>query len=426
MLPQLLRAFRGTPQTSTGETANMLMLGRELRLPDLLMSNPPPSDQQEHSEYVQRLVDRLEEAHALLREQQMTVRQDDGEEPPLFQTGDLVLVQNTRRRKGENPKLQPKFVGPYEVVAAFGNHTYQLERLGQTTTQNECRLKLYQACTERRGQAPGLLADKGCKTPGKNTKAKRQPNKHLGGYVEGRYMEPRVQLEYLPEPNVIPNERATNILENAEERIKLEGEITEEVDSNHSFSATTNEGRESDFTRNLLQDADVDNSLDENLLQEINNSHEYLGDDLLQDTDSVRERNLLQDTDVDNSSDENLLQEINNSQEEIIEQNLLQDAEGDNFTRDAIEQTLLQDAGVGDSSDEDIEQYLELPASVTTRSGRVSKPPERLQDFFCGEINGPIIDEQTKNNGANKFFNPPTAHTDKMIMVFIISQLKNR
>ena len=59
----------------------MLMLGRELHLPDLLMSNPPPSDQKEHSEYVQRLVLRLEEAYALLREQQMTVRQDDGEEP---------------------------------------------------------------------------------------------------------------------------------------------------------------------------------------------------------------------------------------------------------------------------------------------------------------------------------------------------------
>ena len=80
---QLLRAFRGAPQTSTGETANMMLLDRELRLPDLLMSNPPPSDQQAHSEYVQRIVKRLEEAHALLREQQMAVRQDDGEEPPL-------------------------------------------------------------------------------------------------------------------------------------------------------------------------------------------------------------------------------------------------------------------------------------------------------------------------------------------------------
>ena len=65
--------------------------------------------------------------------------------PLLFQSGDLVLVQNTRRRKGENPKLQPKFVGSYKVLAVFGNHTYQLEELSQT--QNECRLKLYQACT---------------------------------------------------------------------------------------------------------------------------------------------------------------------------------------------------------------------------------------------------------------------------------------
>ena len=341
------------PQTSTKETANMLMLGRELSLSDLLISNLPPSDQQEHSEYVQSLIDCLEEAYALIRKQQLTVRQDDGEEPSLFQTGDLVLVQNTRRRKNENPKLQPKFVGPYEVVAAFGNHTCQLKSSGQTTTQNECRLKLYQACTERRVQAPGLLADKGCKTPVKNTKTKRQPSKHLGGYVEGRYMEPRVQLEYLPDPNVISNERTTNILEGAEERVKVE--IEEEVDLNHSFNATTNEGREPDFTKNLLQDADADNSLDENLLQEINTSHEYLDDDPLRDTDSAYEQNLLQDTDVDNFSDENLLQEINNSRKEIIEKNLLQDAEVDNFNRDAIEQTLLQDPGVGNSNEDDIE-----------------------------------------------------------------------
>ena len=74
MLPKRLRAFHGTHQASTGESANMLMLGRELRLPDILMNNPPPSDQQVYSEYVQRMVERLEEAHTLLREQQMAVR----------------------------------------------------------------------------------------------------------------------------------------------------------------------------------------------------------------------------------------------------------------------------------------------------------------------------------------------------------------
>ena len=43
----------------------MLMLGRELRLLDLLVSNPPPSDYQAHSEYIHGMVEHLEEAHTL-------------------------------------------------------------------------------------------------------------------------------------------------------------------------------------------------------------------------------------------------------------------------------------------------------------------------------------------------------------------------
>ena len=87
------------------------MLGWKLRLPDLLTSNPPPIEHQAHHEYTQELVQQLEEAHDMLKEQKMAVRQKDCEEPPLFQTGDLVLLQNVRQKKGENPKLQPKFVG---------------------------------------------------------------------------------------------------------------------------------------------------------------------------------------------------------------------------------------------------------------------------------------------------------------------------
>ena len=150
------------------------MLGRELHLPDLLTSNPPPREHQAHHEYTQELVERLEEAHDMLREQQMVVRQKDGEEPPLFQPGDLVLLQNVRRKKGENPKLQPKFAGPYEVIAAFDNHTYSLERLGQRTLQNEYRLKLYRPCEEKTGQAPGTLDPTGCKKPAKTRQNRRQ------------------------------------------------------------------------------------------------------------------------------------------------------------------------------------------------------------------------------------------------------------
>ena len=68
----------------TGETANLLMLNRELRLPDLLTSNLPPREHQAHHEYTQELIERLEKVHDMLREQQMAVRLEDGDEPPLF------------------------------------------------------------------------------------------------------------------------------------------------------------------------------------------------------------------------------------------------------------------------------------------------------------------------------------------------------
>ena len=81
------------------------MLGRELRLSALLTSNPPSRERQAHHEYTQKLIERLEEVHKMLREQQMAVHQEDSKGPPLFQSGDLVLLQNVRWKKGENSKL---------------------------------------------------------------------------------------------------------------------------------------------------------------------------------------------------------------------------------------------------------------------------------------------------------------------------------
>ena len=41
LLPQIMRALRGTPHSTTGETSNALMLGRETRLPDQLQYQTP-------------------------------------------------------------------------------------------------------------------------------------------------------------------------------------------------------------------------------------------------------------------------------------------------------------------------------------------------------------------------------------------------
>ena len=110
------------------------------------------------TEYTREMIKHLEETHKLLRNQQMAVRQGDSvdvrqktnsEDPPLlFQFGNLVLMQNVRQKKGETLKLQPKFAGAYKVLKTFSNHTYLLNRLGQSTIQNKCRLELYKPCEE--------------------------------------------------------------------------------------------------------------------------------------------------------------------------------------------------------------------------------------------------------------------------------------
>jgi len=153
VLPQVMRACRSTSHTSTGETPNLLMLGRETRVPDHLTYHVPEQDYSVHA-YASELVEWMKVAHEILQEKQWQVRKEDSEEPPLYQVGDWVWMINYRRPRGQAAKLQPKFVGPYTVVEVMLNHTYKLERSGQVTIQNETCLKLYWASPDATGEAP--------------------------------------------------------------------------------------------------------------------------------------------------------------------------------------------------------------------------------------------------------------------------------
>jgi len=84
------------------------------------------------------------------------VRNEDSEEPSLYQVEDWVWTASRRRRRGQAAKLQPKFVGPYVAVEAMPNHTYKIERSGQVSIQNEAGLKLYWSSPEAVGEAPPL------------------------------------------------------------------------------------------------------------------------------------------------------------------------------------------------------------------------------------------------------------------------------
>jgi len=105
-------------------------------VPDYLAYHIPEPDHSVH-EYAGELIERLRVAHEILRETQWQVRQEDADEPPLYQAEDWVWMDNYRRCRGQAAKLQPKFVGLYVVVEAMPNHTYKLERSGQVSVQFE-------------------------------------------------------------------------------------------------------------------------------------------------------------------------------------------------------------------------------------------------------------------------------------------------
>lgn len=66
LLPQLMTAFQGIPHSVTGETPNQLMLARELRLPDQLLTQTTPDSDVPQHEYVLEVQKRIAEAHRML------------------------------------------------------------------------------------------------------------------------------------------------------------------------------------------------------------------------------------------------------------------------------------------------------------------------------------------------------------------------
>ena len=156
LLPHIMRVFRATPHSSTGESPNFMMFGRELRLPDQLVHETTAASIQSPVKYVIEKERLLQLAHELVRSDQRRILTEDSEEPPLFKIGDSVLLLSKKKKKGESKKLQPRYVGPYTITQAWANHTYRVEKGRKSSVENEVRLKLHRPCPTRIGQAPPL------------------------------------------------------------------------------------------------------------------------------------------------------------------------------------------------------------------------------------------------------------------------------
>lgn len=149
-----MRTFYGLPHSITDETTNYMITCREMRLPDNLLYDPLPPVSQSVLDYTHDLNGQMWAAYRFLRKQQNDTVGGNRDEPLRFMKGDLVLLENRSQRNRKNGKLHPPFVGSFTRKEVCDNHTYKIDNQGQSSVQNERRLKLFRPSEGPKGQAP--------------------------------------------------------------------------------------------------------------------------------------------------------------------------------------------------------------------------------------------------------------------------------
>jgi len=149
-LSYLTAAYRATPHESTGFTPNMLMLGREVRLPDVTHTSNSASSTP--GMYCKELRKALSEAHEMARQQLKKSAQKQRSQYDVkissspYKAGDLVWYLSENRKEGICPKLQPLYKGPALVLKMLNevNFQVQLDSAGTTRVLHHDKLKPYQ------------------------------------------------------------------------------------------------------------------------------------------------------------------------------------------------------------------------------------------------------------------------------------------
>ena len=151
-VPLLTMAYRATPQSSTGVSPNMMMLGREVNLPlDIMYEKLPDHIVDQEVEYITSLKERMEKAHDYARTQlgKNANRQkkyyDIKSSGKTFDTGDLVWLFCPRKKVGISPKLQRFWTGPYLIVEKVGDVLYRIQASKRSNSKvvHFDRLKAY-------------------------------------------------------------------------------------------------------------------------------------------------------------------------------------------------------------------------------------------------------------------------------------------
>ena len=134
ILPMTLMAYRSAEQESTKHSPNMMMFGREIRLPvDLLFGTGPSETVQSESDYVSNLREKLCIAHDSAREniKNASEKQKNNYDYRVhfndYKVGDYVWLFNPKRKVGLSPKLQSNWEGPYKITSVISDLVYRIQ-----------------------------------------------------------------------------------------------------------------------------------------------------------------------------------------------------------------------------------------------------------------------------------------------------------
>ena len=132
-LPYVMMAYRSSEHETTGMSPNILMLGREVSTPlDLMFELPQLIRPIPNNQWVWELRDRIESAHALVREytQQAMHRQKQIHDMRMsyetFTIGDQVFVYFPVKKIGTSSKFTSFWRGPYTITDKLSDILYKV------------------------------------------------------------------------------------------------------------------------------------------------------------------------------------------------------------------------------------------------------------------------------------------------------------
>lgn len=128
LLPAAELAYNCTTHSSTGLTPFEVMIGENpLRACDLdVIDDLQPTVSPPMTKLFQQLVDRAA-AHILMAQARQKHYADQGRREVQFEVGDKVWVSTKFMQPQGAAKFQPRFIGPFPIVARIGEVAYRLE-----------------------------------------------------------------------------------------------------------------------------------------------------------------------------------------------------------------------------------------------------------------------------------------------------------